>query len=312
MSSPLVSAGILPLADHPYAEQLAIRSARVAQALGRLEVGPIAPIVPSPRETGSRARVTVRIERGRMGFHGTGTHTFVEADLSALARPEVVVEAARVAARANGKVEIRTDGTRTVTVLEQPAELDGNVAVGGKTRSGATTLTVDGLRVSPLSFFQVNLEVNTRIVADVDAWLTELAPTHLLDLYAGIGNLSALAHRRGTPVTLFESDRSSAGDARHNLPGAVVRVQDVGRFQAGAVFFDIAVLDPPRAGALGLLARLAVTRPRAVLYLSCEPTTLARDLATLLPHGYRVALVQPYDMFPGTEHVETLVVATRK
>ena len=79
----------------------------------------------------------------------------------------------------------------------------------------------------------------------------------------------------------------------------------------GHRFFDVALLDPPRAGAQGLLQKLVVTRPRAIVYLSCDAVTLARDLRTVVGKGYRVERVQPYDMFPGTDHVETLAVLIR-
>lgn len=335
---------LLPLAHLPYAEQLARREERVRHALDRAGLrAPIAPIVPSPRRTGARARVSLRVgPGGALGFHLPGSHTFVRLDLAPLARPELVEAAARIEATLTeaaasgagiplrGGLELRTDGTRTVLVLDEPPRgprrsggsapgdtslpegLGDHVTVGPRRLRGDVRLHVLGLRVSPTAFYQVHLEMNERVVADVDAWLTDLAPARLLDLYAGIGNLSARAVRRGVAATLIESDPVSAADARHNLPDAEVRTADAGRYEAGSTFFDVAVLDPPRAGAPGLLPRLALTRPRAILYLSCEPTTLARDVATLLPLGYALALVQPYDMFPGTDHVETLVVLTRR
>jgi 23S rRNA (uracil1939-C5)-methyltransferase len=316
MPHPLADAGILPLADLPYPEQLARREELVREAFrrGRIDAD-VLPIVPSPRETGARARVKLRVgPGGALGFHRPASHDFVEVPLDALARPEVVAAAAglRGALRAGREVEIRSDGARVVTVLEEPADVPGNVWAKGRALRGETGLDVLGLRVSPRSFYQVNLEVNARIVADVDALLAELAPARLLDLYAGIGNLSARAVRRGVPATLVEQDRSSAADAARNLPAAEVLVQDAGKWVAGHRFFDVAVLDPPRAGAPGLLPKLLVTRPRAVLYLSCDPATLARDLRPALQAGYRLARVQPYDMFPGAEHVETLAVLVRE
>lgn len=315
MPHPLAEAGVLPLAGLPYAEQLARREALVCEALRRGRIGAnVRPIVPSPREEGARARVKLRVgPGGALGFHRPGTHTFVEVPLEGLARLEVVAaaEALRGRLRPGSEVELRSDGTRVVTVLDQPADVPGDVWAKGRALRGVTTLDILGLRVSARSFYQVNLEVNERIVADVDALLGELAPVRLLDLYAGIGNLSAPAARRGVPATLVEQDRASAGDARVNLPGVEVLVQDAGRWVPGHRFFDVAVLDPPRAGAPGLLPRLLVTRPRAVVYLSCEPTTLARDLRPALDAGYRLERVQPYDMFPGAEHVETLAVLVR-
>ncbi|MFZ5478918.1 MAG: class I SAM-dependent RNA methyltransferase [Myxococcota bacterium] len=306
-------AGVLPLAGLPVEEQLAIREARVRDALrkGRVEAE-VSPIVPSPRHAGARARVALKASpEGRLGFFRPGTHTWVEVPLDEVARPEVVAEAARIAGRVRGEVEIRSDGERVAVVLERPADIGGNVWCKGRVLAGDPTLRVNGLRVSPGSFYQVNLEVNARIVDDVDAVLARLAPARLLDLYAGVGNLSARAVARGVPATLVETDASSVADARVNCPGAEIVRGDAGRLTAGKHFFDVALLDPPRAGAPGVIQTLLVTRPRAIVYLSCEPATLARDVRPATQAGYRPTRVQPYDMFPGTEHVETLVILER-
>lgn len=315
MSDPLIDAGLLPLGDLPYAEQLPRREERVRVALGRagLDLAP-APMVPSPRMDGYRARVRLHGgPDGRLGFHREGTHEVVTGDLARVARPELVAAARDIQAAGGmrGAVELRTDGERVVAVLEQPRPLPGNVAVGNRRLRGEVRLFVDGLRVSPASFFQVNLEVNARIRADLAERVAALGPARLLDLYGGVGNLSAIPARAGTPVTLVEAVGAAVEDARVNLPRAEVRKGDAGRFRAGDAFFDVVVLDPPRAGAPGVLAQLAVTRPRAILYLSCDPVTLARDLATVTRRGYRLVEVQPYDVFPGTLHVETLAVLHR-
>jgi len=280
MPSPLVDVGLLPLADLPYDEQLARREGFVRDALRRGHVdADISPIVPSPCTTGARARVKLRVgPGGALGFNRPGTHTFVEVPLDGLARPEVVAAATVLRGQLRqGEVEIRSDGEKVALVLDvpPPGPIEGNVYAKGKVLSGHPRLRVLGLSVSPASFYQVNLEINARIVADVDATLVELAPTHLLDLYAGVGNLSARAIGRGVPTTLVEQDRSSSADASYNLPSAEILTQDAGKWVPGHRFFDVALLDPPRAGAQGLLPKLAVTRPRAILYLSCDPVTLA-------------------------------------
>lgn len=305
---------VLPLAHLPYDEQLARRQAIVTDSLRRGHVhAEVLPIVPSPRIEGARARVKLRVgPDGVLGFHEPGSHTFSAEPLDPIARPELVAAAAQLTGRLrHGELELRTDGQKVVVVSEGglPPVWE-HVFARGKVVAGDPTLRIDGLRVSPGSFYQVNLEINARIVADVDALLQELAPTRLLDMYAGIGNLSARAVRRKVPTTAVEQERSSVADARANLPGAEILCQDAGRWKVGP-FFDVAILDPPRAGAPGLLPKLATTRPRAILYLSCDPITLARDLRGMAGAGYTIARIQPYDMFPGTEHVETLVVLTR-
>lgn len=305
---------VLPLAHLPYEAQLEHRRGLVQDALRRGRVSAeVAPVVRSPRQIGSRARVKLQVgPEGRLGFFLPGTHTFTDVDLAEVARPEVVAAAAELVGKlpSGATVEVRSDGSRVVAVTEARVRLDCDGWANNRA-FGDPNLTVAGLRVSPRSFYQVNLEVNARITADVDALLTELAPVRILDLYAGVGNLSASAVRRGVAATLVEQDRSSSADAKFNLPQAEILTQDAGRWRPGERFFDVALLDPPRAGAQGLLPRLAVTRPRALIYLSCDPVTLARDLRTGIDAGYRLARVQPYDMFPGTEHVETLALLLR-
>jgi hypothetical protein len=150
-------AGLLPLAHLPVAEQLSLREARVREALSRARLNvEVSPIVPSPRAEGARARVRLRADRsGRLGFHRPGSHDWVHVPLAPIARPEVVAEAARVEAwgGARGTVEIRSDGEQVTAVLEQPGDLEGNVAVGNRALRGDPVLRVGGLRVSPLSFY---------------------------------------------------------------------------------------------------------------------------------------------------------------
>ncbi len=312
--STLADAGIAPLVDLPYTDQVALRQARVERALGRVGV-PVEPMVRSPRESGSRTRVKLRGGSGGLGFHLPGSHDLWAVpldELARIARPEVVEAVGRIAdCGIEGEVEVRSDGERAVYVLDRHAPIpkDVHASVLKKRKSGDPVLVIDGLRVSPMSFLQVNLEVNRLIVQDIDAMLAAANPARILDLYGGNGNLSARAFARGTPVTLVEREGSATEDARRNLPGAEILALDAGRWKPGQTFYDVAILDPPRAGAPGMLERLTVTRPRLILYLSCDPATLARDLGTL--RGYRVTRLQPYDMFPGTEHVETLAVIER-
>ncbi len=315
MPSALVESGIAPWADEPHESALAASGALVERALSRRGLtASVLPVVASPRPRGARARVKLRVgPTGQLGFFRPGTHTFVAVPLDDLVRPELVAYAAALEAsgKARGAFELRSDGARVVVNAERSFAGPVDLAVLDRKVRGNPTLLVDGLRVSPGSFYQVNLELNRLVVARIDTILQELAPARVLDLYGGVGNLSVAAARRGVPVTLVESSQVAVADARHNLAGtgAIVVKADAGRVRAGDHVADVVLLDPPRAGAPGLLQELALGRPRAIVYLSCDPVSLARDLAGV--PGYRIDLVQPWEMFPGTEHVETLVVLTR-
>lgn len=308
MPSPLVDAGLLPWADLPYEQQLARKLSFVQGAFDRRGLRATAEaVVPSARQSGARARVKFQVEGGQIGFYRPGTHDFVSPPLDELARPELVAAAATIRPTA-GELELRSDGERVVVDATAPVRGLPDVAIKGRVVAGNPTLSIDGLRVSPGAFYQVNLEVNRALVALVDDWIRDAEA--LLDLYGGVGNLSRQARARGTPVTLIESSPVSVADARHNLSGATVTRGDASRFQPGSAVYDVALLDPPRQGAPGVLPRVATTRPGAIVYVSCDPVTLARDVAEL-GSAYEIARVVPFDMFPGTDHVETACLLRR-
>jgi tRNA/tmRNA/rRNA uracil-C5-methylase (TrmA/RlmC/RlmD family) len=239
------------------------------------------------------------------------------------------------------EVELRTNGTRVVCVIrtrshhgkrrrgrppakealrEIPKDTVDAVVVDGHTWRGKSTLQLpvahQTLRASAGSFFQVHLEMNNRIVSWIRARLETLRPAHLLDLYSGIGNLGLSLADTSGGLTLIESSRSAVEDARHNAQNleisADIRRGDAHRFQAGDAFFDAVLLDPPRRGAPQVLPQLALTRPRAMVYVACDPHALARDVSALRRAGdYRIAELAIFEMFPWSEHVETVALLTR-
>ena len=168
------------------------------------------------------------------------------------------------------------------------------------------------------SFAQVNAEVASRLRADVLAAARALRPTAVVDAYAGAGAVAAALAAEGAHVTAIELDTEASAVAAARLaPFGGRSVQ--GRVEAvlGDVLpADLVIVNPPRTGldaaVPALLERAAAGAfggmPRGMLYVSCNPATLARDLARL--PSYAVERVTPYDMFPQTAHVETLVVLT--
>jgi 23S rRNA (uracil1939-C5)-methyltransferase len=163
------------------------------------------------------------------------------------------------------------------------------------------------------AFTQVNAATNRVLVRTV-LELGAFAPgARALDLYCGVGNFALALSRRGVTVTGVERDRLAVAAAEANA----TRLGLAARFVAGDVAAELArapdpvdgvVLDPPRAGAAGALPALAARAPRRLVYVSCDPATLARDLRVLAGHGYAVRVVQPIDLFPQTFHVETVTL----
>lgn len=168
-------------------------------------------------------------------------------------------------------------------------------------------------RISPTSFFQVNTWGAERLVEIVAEALEPQGWERLLDLYCGVGLFGlALAGRVGEVVGV-ESAPSAVADALVNAEGMdnVTLVEGFAEEAMAALEggFDLAIVDPPRGGVHpAALRALVEKRPRRIAYVSCEPTTLARDCAALAGAGYRLRWVQPVDMFPQTYHIESVAL----
>lgn len=171
-----------------------------------------------------------------------------------------------------------------------------------------------------LTFFQTNTIQAERMVDIVRGFADLHGSKHVLDLYCGVGTFAlALASRAGR-VTGLEVVPASVEAAKENaalneIQNAAFHTADVRRFEhllAPADDPDLVLLDPPRAGAGAQVMRsIGRVRPPRVVYVSCNPTTLAPDLRELIPSGYKVRVVQPIDLFPHTYHVECIVLLDR-
>jgi 23S rRNA (uracil1939-C5)-methyltransferase len=172
-------------------------------------------------------------------------------------------------------------------------------------------------RISAGSFFQVNTGGAEALVALVRAALSPAGGETLLDLYCGVGLFALNLAGDVGPVIGVESDPSAIADFEHNAQGLQQVELLEGKVQAVLPRFDrqvdLLLLDPPRAGAgkqvVGEIARLA---PQRVVYVSCDPATLARDARHLTHAGYQLAELQPVDLFPQTYHVESVALFTRE
>jgi len=185
--------------------------------------------------------------------------------------------------------------------------------------------TIAGVRyrVSPSSFFQVNVEIVSRIFDFMRGGLEH--PRRIVDLYCGAGTFSLYFAKNGCEVYGIEENSQAILEAEGNatLNGLTNwvrfragRVEDIVRMdetRAAMSSADIIFLDPPRKGSDEVtLGAIAAAGAPYIWYLSCDPATLARDLKFLAANGYRLGIVQPFDMFPQTGHVETLVTLYRE
>ena len=173
------------------------------------------------------------------------------------------------------------------------------------------------LAFSPRDFIQVNDAVNQQMVSQALAWLDIQPQDRILDLFCGMGNFTLPLARCGAQVVGVEGVEALVAKGRENARrNDVANVtffhqnleDDVARQPWSAQGFDKILLDPARAGAAEVMPQIGKLAPKRVVYVSCNPTTLARDSKVLLAAGYELARVAMLDMFPHTGHLESMAL----
>ena len=197
----------------------------------------------------------------------------------------------------------------------------GRRQVWGDTRISVATETDMRLAVEADVFTQVNPEGNRTILHHLLRAGEFANRDYVLELYSGAGNFTLPIARRAGKVVAVEGRRHAVDSAklnaqRNGIENIRWRVAPVPAALAQLARrkerFSKIVLDPPRAGAKGIERDLAVLNAETILYISCDPATLARDLAALAQRGYKLQTVQPIDLFPQTFHMEALAVVKRQ
>lgn len=301
---------------------------------------------PRTRAYRTRARVHVDVRRGRVvvGMYARGSHEPVAVDACLVLDP-VLDEARRKlvplleGAKGRGDAQLALgppgDPRRAVLDLRWSGDLPGSVfariergvsdgwLAGARVYAGDVKVPAkvgdptpwitgaDGapLRLAAGGFSQATEEGNTLLARRAVELADAIAPgVPAIELYAGAGNLTVLLART-RQVTAVELSREACDAARANLAarglGARVVEADASRF---AIPKDarLVVLDPPRTGAKELAVALAARPLPAIVYVSCDPPTLGRDLALLAAAGYTPEAIETFEMFPQTSHVETI------
>ncbi|MBS1206289.1 MAG: rumA [Proteobacteria bacterium] len=177
----------------------------------------------------------------------------------------------------------------------------------------------DGLRLmfSPRDFIQVNDGVNQQMVAHALAWLDIQPGDHVLDLFCGMGNFTLPLAQRALSVVGVEGVADLVAKAQENAQQNGLQnvtffhenlEDDVTQQPWASHGFDKVLLDPARAGAAGVMRHIIKLSPGRVVYVSCNPATLARDSEALLNAGYQIQRLAMLDMFPHTGHLESMVL----
>ena len=202
----------------------------------------------------------------------------------------------------------------------QPAK--NNVILGSETKIlfGEKNITEKicdlKFNISAKSFFQVNTK-QTEILYQTVKKFAELTENEIvIDAYCGTGTISIFLANFAKKVFGIEIEKSAVEDAKKNsvenkitnaefFVGDAVKI--IPELYAKNIFADVVIVDPPRAGCdKKVLKTFADMKPKKIIYVSCNPATLARDLKILLEFGYRTKKIQPVDMFPMTSHIEAV------
>jgi 23S rRNA (uracil1939-C5)-methyltransferase len=193
---------------------------------------------------------------------------------------------------------------------------ESSVVIAGEDHLTMHVLDRD-FRVSAASFFQVNTGMTEKLVNHLLAHLTILPTTNLLDVYCGVGLFSAFLAPKCKRIVGVESAASACDDFIVNLD----EFDNVDLYEGRAeevithleIKPDIVLVDPPRAGLdRGALDGIVRLNPHTVAYVSCDPSTLARDAGRLINGGYHLMDVTPFDLFPQTQHLESISIFEKK
>lgn len=325
--------------------QREVRLSILREALGDV---PIAWHDATPAHGRTRARLHVRPVGGRTvaGFYAMGSNTIVDLEDCGALDPRLLaaiddVRAICATNKGDGEASLAlgAGGKPVLSISWRPelpmtafAEADRRVREGRLAGveieiHGVNTparigdprpvfVASDGLPVyaPPRGFAQAS-ELGDRVLVELVVQRALAKGLRVLELFAGSGNFTVALAREAAHVTAVELDPAASAATRENV--TIRGLSNVKIVAADADTYpipkdtELVVLDPPRAGARGAAAALAATKKvKRIVYVSCDPTTLARDIATLAP--YSLVSVDAVDLFPDTSHVETVAVLERK
>ena len=247
-------------------------------------------------------------EKLHLGFHQRGTHRKIKVETSSIERPEIFKKAIGIIDELNTN---HVDGRRYQSLLlrcNQNGEVAGGLYENHHPHPIFENLTDQILgrtySYSPNGFFQINLPVYEMALAEIQK---HVETTEVLDLYAGVGTIG-LSVANDKHLTLVEVDKNSFAELKNNAgnhSAVLAKAEEVTDFIQPD---QTVIVDPPRAGLdPKLIERLLEITPNAIIYLSCNPVTQARDLK-LLCTKYQIEKIQAFNFFPHTPHLENLVI----
>jgi 23S rRNA (uracil1939-C5)-methyltransferase len=308
-----------------YSEQLRLKTGIVREQLRRIarfEDAPVSDMIGMSDPWGYRNHLRFTVRRdGDIGFMQHGTHRFLRVDYCHIAHPAVneVLREAQGRTMQTAQLSVRI-GENTGDLLVQP-RLRWRPGRTRHVRSGQPHYTEKlrgvSYRISSPAFFQVNTRQAERLAEIVVARATEVRPAVAVDAYSGVGTFAALLAQSVAQVFTIEWSAAAGDDGEVNLGAYENVTRVVGSVEEMLPVLepspDVIVVDPPRAGLRpAVIETILASAARRLIYVSCDPATLARDLRLLVDGGFRLVEVQPLDMFPHTQHIECVSTLDRE
>ncbi len=302
-----------------YAHQLELKRAAIERELtkyGTLSDVDVPATLPSPEQFTYRNHARFTVRRGDLGYVNRITRRFVRVERCMLMAEGIneTLGALQGRSQETSQLSVRY-GIHTDDTLVQPQLESADVSVPSGQTHYRETLRGATFRIASPSFFQVNTAQAEKLTDLVRSRLQLSGEETLIDAYAGVGVFAVLLAPAVARVIAIEESAAAVKDAEINAEGISNVELRLGKTEEVLddlkVTPDAVVLDPPRAGCHpDVLRVICRVRPETLVYVSCDPATLARDLDLLVQGEYAIEGVQPVDMFPQTHHVEC--VATLK
>ena len=246
----------------------------------------------------------------RLAFHARGSHQKIPVEKSSIERPELFLAAQKIIDDLNKNHEEARKYKSLLLRCNQNGEVSCGLFENGRSHPKFKNLTDTILghkySYSPNGFFQINLPVYEMALTEIKS---HIKTNEVLDLYAGVGTIG-LSVARDKFLTLVEVDKSAFEELKNNARDLnATTILDKSENVTNYIAPDqTVILDPPRAGCdRKLIDKLLEIKPAKIIYLSCNPSTQARDIKLLL-EKYKINTIKTYNFFPHTPHIENLVV----
>lgn len=314
-----------------YQEQLNYKKDKVVNILNKYACLNLNPTIKETNEYKYRNKITFQVKDGKMGLYTSNSHNLIPVDKCLLVSDKInnlikIIQSSNldltyinqiIIREANNQLMIQFIGKINISILIEKLSsyvtslyLNDGLIYGSKTIT--ETLGDYQFLISPNSFFQVNHNQTINLYNQVKTYLG-VGNNEVLDLYCGTGTIGIFVSNCCKKVTGIELNKSAVIDANNNiklnnLTNIEIKHGDVGKVLEAKNTYDAIIVDPPRSGLdTKTRATLLQIKSPKLIYISCNPITLARDLNDL-KEIYDIKEITLFDMFPNTYHVESVVL----